>query len=162
MYRLRRPEKTVLFETIKRHQATWYKEHESAKGPVPRYIFNEFQKYLGCGILAEGFACAHCEECRTDFLIAFSCKGRGICLSCNTRAMVETAAYLVENVLPRRPFRQFVISFPMRIRHYLQTSESTSGFKNLETPSIKRGATGRYVFVHAPHQYTKKFEVGDP
>ncbi len=35
--------------------------------------------------------------------------------------MVETAANLVENVIPQVPVRQFVISFPMRIRHYLQT-----------------------------------------
>ena len=35
--------------------------------------------------------------------------------------MVETAAHLIENVIPRVPVRQFVISFPKRIRHYLQT-----------------------------------------
>ena len=35
--------------------------------------------------------------------------------------MVQTAAHLVDEVLPRVPFRQFVISFPMRVRHYLQT-----------------------------------------
>jgi hypothetical protein len=35
--------------------------------------------------------------------------------------MVETAANLMENVIPLVPIRQFVISFPMRIRHYLQT-----------------------------------------
>jgi len=61
-------------------------------------------------------------SCNKDFLIAFSCKGRGICPSCNTRAMVETAANLIENVIPYVPVRQFVISFPMRIRHYLQTN----------------------------------------
>lgn len=37
------------------------------------------------GILAHGFARARCDECGHDFLIAFSCKGRGICPSCNTR-----------------------------------------------------------------------------
>lgn len=35
--------------------------------------------------------------------------------------MVETAANLVENIIPCVGVRQFVISFPMRIRHYLQT-----------------------------------------
>jgi hypothetical protein len=37
--------------------------------------------------------------------------------------MVQTASHLVENVLPRLPFRQFVMSFPMRIRHYLETHQ---------------------------------------
>ena len=120
IYRPRRPEKTVLFEVIKKYYKTW---HRNAENPVPQYIDREFTNYLGCGILAKGFACARCEDCCKDFLIAFSCKGRGICPSCNTRAMVETAAHLVENLIPHIPMRQFVMSFPLKIRHYLQTSE---------------------------------------
>ena len=118
VYRPRRPEKTVLFEVIKKNYNTWCKNSEE---PVPAYVDKEFKNYLGCGILAKGFACAHCDSCNKDFLIAFSCKGRGICPSCNTRAMVETAANLIENVIPYVPVRQYVISFPMRIRHHLQT-----------------------------------------
>jgi hypothetical protein len=117
-YKPRSPERTVLFQLIKKHFNTWY---NNSKNPVPGYVSKEFNSFLGCGILAKGFACAHCEGCNKDFLIAFSCKGRGICPSCNTRAMVETAAHLIESVIPRVPVRQFVISFPMRIRHYLQT-----------------------------------------
>jgi hypothetical protein len=118
VYKPRRPEKTVLFEIIKKRCNTWHKNSEKN---VPKYIDKEFKKYLGCGILAKGFACAHCANCDKDFFIAFSCKGRGLCRSCNTRAMVETAAHLAENVIPQVPVRQFVISFPIRIRHYLQT-----------------------------------------
>ena len=118
VYRPRRPEKTTLFQVVKKHYSTW---NRNSKEPVSRYVDNEFQKYLGYGILAKGFACAHCDGCQKDFLIAFSCKGRGICPSCNSRAMVETAAHLVDNVLPRLSFRQFVLSFPKRIRHYLET-----------------------------------------
>jgi hypothetical protein len=29
-------------------------------------------------------------QCGHDVLIAFSCKGRAVCPSCNTRGMVET------------------------------------------------------------------------
>lgn len=35
--------------------------------------------------------------------------------------MAETAAHLQENVIGPHPVRQWVISFPKRIRHYLQT-----------------------------------------
>jgi Transposase zinc-binding domain/Putative transposase len=97
---------------------TWHKNSEQ---PIPGYIDKEFDKYLECGILAKGFACAHCDSCNKEFILAFSCKGRGVCPSCNTKAMVETAANLIENVIPYVPVRQFVISFPKRIRHYLQT-----------------------------------------
>jgi hypothetical protein len=118
VYRPRRPEKTVLFDVVKKHYKTW---HKNAENQVPHYVDKEFTGYLGCGILAKGFAYARCEDCRQEVLIAFSCKGRGICPSCNARAMVETAANLIENVVPQIPVRQFVMSFPMRIRHYLET-----------------------------------------
>lgn len=35
--------------------------------------------------------------------------------------MVETAAHLAEHVLPRLPVRQWVLSVPKRLRHFLQT-----------------------------------------
>src|SRR5207253_10555962 len=76
VYRPRWPEKTVLFSVVKKHYTTW---HKNAENPVPQYIDKEFKSYLGCGILAKGFACARCEDCRQEFLIAFSCKRRGIC-----------------------------------------------------------------------------------
>ena len=110
----------MLFEVVKKHYKTW---HKNVENPVPKYVEKEFQSYLGCGILAKGFACARCEDCKQDFLIAFSCKGRGVCPSCNTRAMVATAANLIDNLIPQVPVRQFVMSFPLRIRHYLQTHE---------------------------------------
>jgi len=33
-----------------------------------------------------------------DLFVAFSCKGRGLCPSCNARGMAETAAHLVDHV----------------------------------------------------------------
>ena len=61
----------------------------------------------------------HCEECGHDFLIAFSCKGRGICPSCYTRRMAETAAHLADHVIPAVPVRQWVLSLPKRLRWHL-------------------------------------------
>ena len=137
VYRPRKPEKTVLFDTIKKHYNTWCK---NSKESVPKYVDKEFQSYLGCGILAKGFACAHCDSCNKKILIAFSCKGRGVCPSCNARAMVETAANLVENVIPCIPVRQFVISFPMRIRHYLRTHKILQAVLRIVVDEIRRAA----------------------
>ena len=69
--------------------------------------------------LTYGFARAYCEECGHDFLIAFSCKGRGICPSCNTRRMAETAAHLVDHVILPVPVRQWILSLPKRLRWHL-------------------------------------------
>jgi hypothetical protein len=135
IYRPRKPEKTVLFEIVKKHYKTW---HKIAGTPVPQYVDKAFHAYLECGILAKGFACARCQDCRQDFLIAFSCKRRGICPSCNTRAMAETAANLLENLIPRIPVRQFVISFPKRIRYYLQTHAILHAVLKIVIDEIKK------------------------
>jgi hypothetical protein len=41
-------------------------------------------------------------------------------LSCNTRRMAETAAHLVDHVLPRLPVRQWLFSLPKRLRYSLK------------------------------------------
>ncbi len=40
---------------------------------------------------------SRCDDCRHDYLVAFSCKGRGVCPSCNTRRMAEAAAHLTDH-----------------------------------------------------------------
>ena len=54
--------------------------------------------------------------------VAFSCKGRGVCPSCNARRMAETAAHLVDHVFPPLPVRQWVLSLPKRLRYFLRTN----------------------------------------
>jgi hypothetical protein len=48
-----------------------------------------------------------------------SCKGRGVCPSCNGRRMAQTAAHLVDRVIPPVPVRQWVVSVPKRLRGFL-------------------------------------------
>jgi outer membrane murein-binding lipoprotein Lpp len=48
-----------------------------------------------------------------------SCKGRGVCPSCNGRHMAQTAAHLADHVIPPVPVRQWVISVPKRLRCFL-------------------------------------------
>jgi hypothetical protein len=81
---------------------------------------------LKCGILAHGFARARCSSCGYDFLVAFSCKGRGPCPSCNAKRMAETAAHLVDHVIPHVPVRQFVLSVPKRLRPFLHYRPRTA------------------------------------
>ena len=71
-------------------------------------------------MLAHGFARAGFAACGHDFLIAYSCKCRGVCPSCTTRRMVETAAPLADHVIARLPLRQWVLSVPKRLRYHLE------------------------------------------
>jgi len=41
---------------------------------------HEFEKYLACGILSEGFARVHCKDCGYDRLVALIY--RSFCTSC--------------------------------------------------------------------------------
>ena len=83
---------------------------------VPGFCAREVAAFLRCGVLAHGLARVRCGACGRDDVVAFSCKGRGFCPSCGTRRMVDTAAWLVDRVLPEVPVRQWVLSLPYRVR----------------------------------------------
>ena len=83
---------------------------------MARFVEREIRAYLDCGILANGFLRVHCDDCGCDRLVAFSCKGRGFCPSCGGRRMADTAAHLVERVLPEVPVRQWVLTLPYPLR----------------------------------------------
>ena len=86
---------------------------------LPTFVTDEFDAFLACGILADGFLRLSCDGCREEKLVAFSCKRRGICPSCGARRMHEAAAHLVDNVIPKVPVRQWVLSFPIPLRALL-------------------------------------------
>ena len=79
-------------------------------------VRDEFDAFLECGILAHGFLRLRCGDCGHDKLLAFSCKRRGFCPSCGGRRMSQTAAHLVDHVIPRVPVRQWVLSLPIPLR----------------------------------------------
>lgn len=81
----------------------------------PRFVEQEFRRYLECGILAHGFARLRCPGCGYEHFVAFSCKGR-LCPSCQSRRMADTAAFLVDELLPAAPYRQWVLTFPWVLR----------------------------------------------
>ena len=89
--------------------------------PLPDDVEAEFDAYLKCGRLEEGFLRLRCEQCHAEKLVAFSCKKRGFCPSCGARRMAETAALLTDQILPERPLRQWVLSLPMALRFLLAT-----------------------------------------
>jgi hypothetical protein len=55
------------------------------------------------------------EGCSRDALVAFSGKLRGSCPSCGTRRMPQTAAYLVDAIIPRVAVRQCGLSVPLQL-----------------------------------------------
>jgi hypothetical protein len=116
-YERRRPEETTLYRLVQEHLETFLAQVETESGSgLPEFVKDEFDAFLKCGILAHGFLRLRCSECAHEQLVAFSCKRRGFCPSCGARRMAETAAHLVDHVIPPVPVRQWVLSLPIPLR----------------------------------------------
>ena len=112
-----RPEQTELYRLVQQHAASFIAHTEASTGAaLPRFVKDEFDAFLECGILAHGFLRLRCGDCGHDKLLAFSCKRRGFCPSCGARRMSQTAAHLVDHVIPHVPVRQWVLSLPIPLR----------------------------------------------
>jgi hypothetical protein len=129
VYRRREPERGTLYQIVRDNLQTLYAAIEDGlASPLPAFVRDEFERYLDCGLLCRGFARLECEQCHAQRLVAFSCKGRGFCLSCLGRRMAQSAANLVDHVrlsnhssasLPEVPLRQFVVTFPFELRAFV-------------------------------------------
>src|SRR5262249_16253268 len=113
------PSQTLLYRVVADHLETFLAPLHAdpdASG-LPAYVEREFFDYLQCGVLAHGFLRLGGDTCHHELLLAFSCKRRGFCPSCAGRRMAQTAAHLVEQVLPWVPTRQWVVSVPVPRRY---------------------------------------------
>jgi ribosomal protein S27E len=121
-YARHRPERTLLYQLVEQHSPAFRELRAAAARPLPDFVQQQFEAYLKCGRLEEGFLRVRCEQCHAEKLVAFSCKKRGFCPSCGGRRMAETAALLADEVLPDRPLRQWVLSLPHALRFLLATN----------------------------------------
>ena len=81
-----------------------------------------------------------CDTCKHELLLAFSCKRRGFCPSCAGRRMAQTAAHLVERVIPWVPTRQWVVSVPVPLRYWMAASQELTA----KVHTIIRTTIGQY------------------
>src|SRR5436309_14092999 len=116
-YTPRSPEQTLLHRVVRTELEPFLIRARARERPAPHFVEQELRAFLRCGILAHGFLRLHCDDCGHDRLVAFSCKRRGFCPSCGGRRMADTAAHLVERVLPVVPVRQWVLTLPYPLRY---------------------------------------------
>jgi hypothetical protein len=139
-YQRHQPENNLLYRIVERYYSEFAAYLAEQGAVLPRYVHREFEAYLKCGRLEHGFLRVQCNNCHAEHLVAFSCKCRGFCPSCGARRMAESAALLVDEVLPERPVRQWVLSFPFPLRFCL--------------PAIRPSWAGCWVSFTAPLQRT--------
>jgi hypothetical protein len=120
-YRRREPERTALHAVVRDNLETLLgdarRRSEEGTG-YPAFVEKEFRRYAGCGQLSGGFARLRCPACGHEQLVPFSCKGR-VCPSCWSRRASDIAAWLVDEILPEAPYRQWVLTFPWELRFLL-------------------------------------------
>ena len=94
----------------------WEERFEARYGFWRPLIDNAVSSYFDCGILDNGFARLRCSACAAEYLLAFSCKGRGFCSSCAGKRAAELAAFLREEVIEDVGHAQWVFSLPKMLR----------------------------------------------
>jgi len=124
-------------------------ESEAHGHRLPSFVESTFRDFLTCGVPEHGLLRVHCDQCGHDRVVAFSCKRRGVCNSCGGRRMAETAAHLVDRVLPAVPTRQWVLSLPFPLRHRLGYDRTLAtpllaAFLRAVFASLRRQARERY------------------
>jgi len=82
------------------------------------FVDEQVRRYLDCGLYENGFARVRCPECRTEYLLAFSCKTRELCPSCAAKRAAVTAALLRDDVLEEVGHSQWVFVMPKMLRLY--------------------------------------------
>ncbi|HXV61769.1 MAG TPA: transposase [Vicinamibacteria bacterium] len=121
-YRPRNPRATSLYQLLDKHYETvkllWEQRFERRYGFWQGYRDNAVASYLDCGLFESGFARAVCPKCRFEFLVALSCKGRGLCPSCGAKRAALFSALLQEHILADVPHAQWVFSLPKMLRLY--------------------------------------------
>jgi len=121
-YMPRSPEGTVLHRVVRECLPSFLAEarERSEHGfGLPRFVEEEFSRYIDCGVIARGFMRVRCGACGDEIFVGFSCKRRGVCPSCTSRRALDAAAHLVSAVLPVAPMRQWVLTVPKRVRWML-------------------------------------------
>ena len=130
VYRPRQPKTTPLYQIVsdhgKRLESSWDDRFADRFGPLRPVVPKTFEAYLRCGVLEFGFCRVSCPDCRDEYLLALSCKTRGVCPSCAKKRQVAFSRLLAEEVLEPVPHRQLVFTVPKRLRPFFFTRSHPS------------------------------------
>ncbi len=143
VYRQREYQNSPYYRCVEDHFEAFehvYKERfERRYGFFRSYVKQVIYRYLGCVVLKNGLARVRCEDCGHEYLLAFSCKRRHFCPSCNQKCVVEFGEWLCQEVVKSVPHRYVVFSIPKILRRYflydrkLLSDLSRCGWEALKT-----------------------------
>jgi len=130
-YRPRHPERTALYRLLEGDFEEYERIHpsryEPRSGPLRRVVRRDVYAYLACGRPMGGFARIRCPRCHAEHLLAFSCRTRNLCPSCQAKRSALFAAWLVEDVLLDVAHRHVVFTVPKRLRGLIERDRRLHG-----------------------------------
>ena len=131
IYRPRKLELSPLWNILKDHLDDYIDKKQQAiteeTDGKSIYIYHNieevFRKYLDCGDFKKGFARIRCSECKTEYLLAFSCRCRWFCPSCHQKKVLLFGEFILNEVASVVPHRQYVFSLPIMLRCYFKNNK---------------------------------------
>ncbi len=119
-YQPRRAAQTPLYRVVSDHLERFINVYEDRYaeryGEWRQVVEQSLRRFLECGILACGFLRVACQDCKAEYLVPFSCKGRGLCPSCGQRRCQEFSDFLHQEVLEEVPYSHMVFTIPKLLR----------------------------------------------
>lgn len=99
---------------------------DSLPRPHPGVI-TALEKFVECGVARYGVVRFRCPECGKDMFMAFSCKRRGLCPSCDAKRSAIITAQALDRLLAFVPYRQWVLVVPKRLRYFINHNPALAG-----------------------------------
>jgi len=130
-YRPRDHEASPFFKIVSEHfdefERIYPGKYQELYGYWRPVIRSSIDKFLKCGDLKEGFARVRCPDCKEEFFVAFSCRQRSCCPSCDQKRALLLAHRLKVEVLADVPHRQWVFTVPKRLRVFFRYDRKLLG-----------------------------------
>jgi hypothetical protein len=130
-YRPRHPEQTELYQLFENHFDSYVRGYEERfeprAGPLRPVVVRSVEEFLGCGRLQGGFARIRCPKCHAEHLLAFSCRTRNFCSSCQAKRSVLFAEKLTSEILAPVPHRHWTFSIPRVLRGLIERDRKLLG-----------------------------------
>ena len=130
-YRPRHPERSAFYQLFEDHFDSYVRGYEERfeprSGPLRPVVVRSVEEFLGCGRLQGGFARVRCPKCRAEHLLAFSCRTRNFCSSCQAKRSVLFGEKLTSEILAPVPHRHWTFSIPRVLRGLVERDRRLLG-----------------------------------